>query len=77
MNLALQGGCLVPIGSFALLEGEQLFLRGLVGSVDGKQIIRKEIRGHRDNAQQLGLTLAEQLLDCGAQKILADIYNNG
>ena len=74
MNLALQGGCQVPIGSFALLEGEQLFLRGLVGSVDGKQIIRKEIRGHKDNAQQLGLTLAKQLLDCGAQEILADVY---
>ena len=77
MNLALQGGCQVPIGSFALLEGEQLFLRGLVGSVDGKQIIRKEIRGHKDNAKQLGLTLAQQLLDCGAKKILADVYNNG
>lgn len=74
MNLALQGGCQVPIGSFALLEGEQLFLRGLVGSVDGKHIIRKEIRGHRDDAQQLGLSLAEQLLACGADKILADIY---
>lgn len=74
MNLALQGGCQVPIGSFALLEGEQLFLRGLVGSVDGKQIIRKEIRGHKDNAQQLGMTLAQQLLDCGAKKILADVY---
>jgi len=74
MNLALQGGCQVPIGSFALLEGEQLFLRGLVGSVDGKQIIRKEIRGHKDNARQLGMTLAQQLLDCGAKKILADVY---
>ena len=74
MNLALQGGCQVPIGSFALLEGEQLFLRGLVGSVDGRQIIRKEIRGHKDDARQLGNTLAQQLLDCGAKKILADVY---
>ena len=74
MNLALDGGCQVPIGSFALLEGEQLFLRGLVGSVNGKKIIRKEIRGHKDNAEQLGLTLAKQLLDCGAKEILADIY---
>jgi len=74
MNLALQGGCQVPIGSFSLLEGEQLFLRGLVGSVDGKKIIRKEIRGHQENAQQLGQTLAQQLLDCGARAILADVY---
>ncbi len=74
MNLALQGGCQVPIGSFALLENDQLFLRGLVGSVDGKQIIRKEITGHKEDAQQLGLTLAQQLLDCGAKEILADVY---
>lgn len=74
MNLALEGGCQVPIGSFALLEDEQLFLRGLVASVDGKTVIRKEIRGHKDNAEQLGLTLAQQLLDCGAKKILADVY---
>lgn len=74
VNLALQGGCQVPIGSFALLDNDQLFLRGLVGSVDGKQIIRKEIRGHKDDAQQLGIALAQQLLDCGAKEILADVY---
>ena len=74
MNLALEGGCQVPIGSFALLEGDQLFLRGLVGSVNGKKIIRKEIRGHKDDAEQMGLTLAKELLDCGAKEILADIY---
>ncbi|WP_354622788.1 hydroxymethylbilane synthase [Psychromonas sp. MME2] len=74
MNLALQGGCQVPIGSYAILQGEQLFLRGLVGSVDGKEIIRKEITGHQDDAEQLGLTLAQQLLDSGAKQILADVY---
>jgi hydroxymethylbilane synthase len=76
MNLALQGGCQVPIGSFALLDNDQVFLRGLVGSVDGKQIIRKEISGHKDDAQQLGLDLAQQLLDAGAKEILAEVYNN-
>jgi len=76
MNLKLQGGCQVPIGSFAILENEQLFLRGLVGSVDGKEIIRKEITGHQNDAQQLGITLAEQLLACGAEEILAEVYKN-
>lgn len=74
MNLALQGGCQVPIGSFALLQGEQVYLRGLVGSVDGKQIIRKEITGLHKDAEQLGLALAQQLLDCGAKEILAEVY---
>jgi len=76
MNLKLQGGCQVPIGSFATLENDQLFLRGLVGSVDGKEIIRKQITGHQDDAQQLGVTLAEQLLACGAEEILAEVYKN-
>lgn len=76
MNLALQGGCQVPIGSFALLQGDQLFLRGLVGSVDGKEIIRKEITGHQDQAELLGLTVAKQLLASGAKEILAEVYKN-
>ena len=58
-----------------ILENEQIFLRGLVGSVDGKKIIRKEITGHQDDAQQLGLQLAEQLLASGAKEILAEVYN--
>jgi hydroxymethylbilane synthase len=74
MNLALEGGCQVPIGSFALLEGDQLYLRGLVGSVDGKEIIRKEITGHMDQAYHLGETLAQQLLDAGAKRILDEVY---
>lgn len=74
MNLALEGGCQVPIGSFALMNGDQLFLRGLVGSVDGKEIIRKEITGHVDQAHELGETLANQLLDAGAKAILSEVY---
>ena len=74
MNLTLQGGCQVPIGSFALLENDQLYLRGLVGSVDGKQIVRKEITGHKDDAEQLGITLGKELLDSGAKEILAAVY---
>jgi len=75
MNLALEGGCQVPIGSFALLQGnDQLFLRGLVGSVDGKEIIRKDITGHISQAHQLGESLAQQLLDAGAKEILSEVY---
>ncbi|MCF4010902.1 hydroxymethylbilane synthase [Rheinheimera sp. UJ63] len=74
MNRALQGGCQVPIGAFAILEGEQLWLRGLVGSLDGQQIIRDDVRGSIDAAEQLGQQLAEQLLAAGAGEILAAVY---
>jgi len=74
MNLALEGGCQVPIGSFALIKDDQLFLRGLVGSVDGHEIIRKEITGHVQQAQELGETLAKTLLAAGAKEILSEVY---
>ena len=44
MNRALQG-CQVPIGAYALVQGEEVWLRGLVGSPDGARVIRDEIRG--------------------------------
>ena len=76
MNLALQGGCQVPIGSYAIFTDEGLYLRGLVGSVDGTTIIRKEITGKPEDAQAMGLELAKQLLDCGAKEILAEVYKD-
>ncbi|EOX4341196.1 hydroxymethylbilane synthase [Vibrio cholerae] len=74
MNLTLQGGCQVPIGSYALLEGNTIWLRALVGEPDGSQIVRGEIRGPRTQAEQLGITLAEQLLSQGAKEILERLY---
>ncbi|EHV2409836.1 hydroxymethylbilane synthase [Vibrio cholerae] len=74
MNLTLQGGCQVPIGSYALLEGNHIWLRALVGEPDGSQIVRGEIRGPRTQAEQLGITLAEQLLSQGAKEILERLY---
>lgn len=74
MNLTLQGGCQVPIGSYALLEGDHIWLRALVGEPDGSQIVSGEIRGPRSEAEQLGITLAEQLLEQGAKEILDRLY---
>ena len=77
MNRRLQGGCQVPVACHAVLEPDnQLWLRGLVGSVDGRQILRDDIRGAADDAEQLGVTLAEQLLSSGADTILAEVYNS-
>ncbi|GAA3542469.1 hydroxymethylbilane synthase [Zobellella aerophila] len=74
MNHGLEGGCQVPIGAYAELEGDQLWLRGLVGRPDGSQIIYDEIRGPADTGEQLGQTLARQLLAQGADRILDEIY---
>ena len=69
MNRALQGGCQVPIGAYAELHGD------LVGSPDGQQILRAERRGPAATAEQLGQSVAEQLLAMGADKILREVYS--
>jgi hydroxymethylbilane synthase len=74
MNRALEGGCQVPIGSYAVLEEQQLYLRGLVGAIDGSEILTSEVRGNIDQAAQLGKQLAENLLAKGADKILRQVY---
>ncbi|MBN6066713.1 hydroxymethylbilane synthase [Aggregatibacter actinomycetemcomitans] len=74
MNNRLQGGCQVPIGGYAVLRDGELYLRALVGSVDGSTIIRAEGKSAVKNADVLGVQIAEQLLAQGADKILQDIY---
>lgn len=76
MNNRLQGGCQVPIGSYAELTGDQLYLRALVGAPDGSRLLQAEIRGPRTEAEQLGSALAEQLLDAGAGSILSAVYGH-
>lgn len=70
MNARLQGGCQVPIAALARLDGEQLHLSGLVGTVDGSRILRSRISGAAHMAEELGETLAEDLLRQGASAIL-------
>lgn len=76
VNKRLNGGCQAPIACFALLEGDELFIRGLVGSTDGKSMVRGEIRGDKANAEALGIQLAEQLLADGAQALLDEVYQS-
>lgn len=76
MNARLEGGCQVPIGSYAILEGDTLWLRALVGEPDGSQIVRGERRGSVDSAEQMGIELAEELLQNGADSILKRLYQD-
>ncbi|WNC71959.1 hydroxymethylbilane synthase [Thalassotalea psychrophila] len=74
MNRSLEGGCQVPIGSYAIIENEQLYLRGLVGAIDGSTILHSEIRGKLTNGDAMGTMLAEKLLKDGADVILKQVY---
>ena len=76
MNRRLEGGCQVPIACYAELEGDALWLRGLVGSPDGLAILRAEAEGPAAEAEQLGVAVADNLLAQGAGDILAAVYGD-
>ena len=70
----LGGSCHLPIAGFAVSEANQRFwLRGLVASVDGTQIISGECRGAWSEAETLGVALAESLLAQGADALICQI----
>jgi hydroxymethylbilane synthase len=71
LNQRLMGGCQVPIAGHAVIEGDKLYLRGLVGTPDGKRVLRGERRGARAEAEVLGTSLANDLMNQGAGEILA------
>jgi len=70
-NTRLNGGCQVPIGGFAeLLDNNQMRLRGLIGFPDGSKIFRSEKQGSQDDAEALGVAVAEDLLSQGGGEVL-------
>ncbi|NEX22018.1 hydroxymethylbilane synthase [Thiorhodococcus mannitoliphagus] len=76
MNARLQGGCQVPIAGYATLDGDQLHLKGLVGSPDGSRILRAEAEGPRGDAEAIGTRVADDLLGQGADEILRALMDH-
>jgi hydroxymethylbilane synthase len=74
LNRRLQGGCQVPIAGYAVPEGEQLWLRALVGQPDGNRVIRAAGTAPPTDAETLGRQVADQLLAAGAAAILQTLY---
>ena len=72
LNRHLEGGCQVPIACYAVWDGDSLWLRGRVGSLDGKTLLLAEGRG--TDPEALGVEVAEALLAQGAAAILEAVY---
>lgn len=73
----LDGGCQVPIAAWAELreDGERVRLYGFLADVDGSGAIRREAEGDAEDAFELGLALADDVLDEGGREILARVYD--
>lgn len=73
-NAYLEGGCQVPIAGYASLSQGQLHIEGRVGSVDGATLLKVELKGTPEQAEQLGEKLAQKLLEQGAGDLLKAFY---
>jgi hydroxymethylbilane synthase len=72
----LEGGCQVPIGAFAEVKSNGLYIDAMVGSLDGTLTFRKKVRGSKKHPEKLGKSLARDLLKAGAKSVLKEIYNS-
>lgn len=72
---ALEGGCQVPIGAYAQVKSNGLYLEGLVGSLDGTISFRAKIRGSKKEAEKLGKALAKAMIKAGAGAVLNEVFN--
>lgn len=76
MNLTLEGGCQAPIAGHARIKGNMLRLHGLVAEPDGSVMITEQLEGPIEEAEQMGVTVANRLLAGGAKAILDKLYNH-
>lgn len=74
-NKRLNGGCQAPIAGYAEISGDQLRMRGMVGRVDGSEIVGGERTDACTHAEQVGTLLAEDLLARGAKDILDELLH--
>jgi len=72
----LEGGCQVPLGCYTKIEGNLLKMNGFVASVDGSQFINETISGDISKGAELGVQMAEKMLQKGAFEILNQIKTN-
>lgn len=72
--LTLEGGCQVPIAGHCQVDGDNISITGLVASVDGKEVLKKTATGLAKDAETVGRSLANDLLDMGAKAILEEVY---
>jgi hydroxymethylbilane synthase len=70
---ALGGGCQLPLGAVATIDGERFEMHGIVTSIDGRRVVRRQVAGAAKDASALGRRLAEALARGGATAILDEV----
>lgn len=68
----LGGGCDLPVGAHATLQGEALLVQGMVASLDGRSVLRSSKQGRPADGPTMGTALAEEILAAGGLGLLED-----
>ena len=71
----LEGGCQVPIGVNSEIKNDQIYLTGMVASIDGERLIKDYSEGSINEAEEIGKVLAHKLINKGADEILNEIFD--
>ena len=69
----LEGGCQIPVGALSKVEDDQLAIESQITNLNGVRAVRDRISGQRNDAEKLGIELAERLLRNGGEEILSEI----
>ena len=72
--LQLEGNCQIPLAGHCINENEQLYLKALIGTPDGKRLIRAEGCASRKKSKDLGRSVSKQILDQGGRELLNQLY---
>jgi hydroxymethylbilane synthase len=70
----LQGGCQVPIGAYAWIEGDRIKIKGFISDLEGERFLEGYEEGSLQEAEEVGKRLAQRLLREGGEEILKEIY---
>ena len=68
----LQGNCNSPIAAYSQIKTGKLFLQGLVTSLSGEKICKSQVQGSLEKSTQLGIELANQLIQRGALSLIKE-----
>jgi len=70
----LQGGCQVPIGAYAWIEGDRIKIKGFISDLEGERFLEGNEEDGLQEAEEVGKRLAQRLLREGGEEILREIY---
>jgi len=70
----LQGGCQVPMGAYAWIEGDRIKIKGFISDLEGERFLEGYEEGSLREVEEVGKRLAQRLLREGGEEILKEIY---